>query len=566
MASRPRKPESTQGSIEDTLAKSRISLDLVAEFEDRDRERESERKKRGRTTASAESRARASAAPETYNVIIEFNRSYPGGISAARMTLLDAYRKARADLDAATADRLRGLAASTPQAAPNGTSLAEAFGPGDVLDIHKSLWTDNYAFGALTKATIGKLAAWVSPVAATASQQTSEPVPLVYKIWLDQKIQGCVYVSRRTVKCDAAIASFAANGENIVWAVADTGVDGRHPHFKTFDTLRLPEGLQHMDYTMCHGDNSAESSKAALTDSDGHGTHVAGIIAGMTSPKDKAANPALAPSRLSVKIEKRREDGLTATETEDYRDTISGVAPKCKILSIKVLKSRKQGDLSNLLAAIAYIQRQNDHGRHIKIHGLNLSLGYHLNALWFAAGQSPLCVDVDRLVRSGVCVVVAAGNGGYGTVSVLAGGSEQAAHLGTISDPGNAELAITVGSTHRDMPHSYGISFFSGKGPTSDGRMKPDLVAPGERIVSCAPLDGDSEKDNVAPFRAQSGTSMAAPHVSGAIAAFLSVREEFKGRPEAVKEIFVRSATDLKRRPEFQGAGLLDLMRALQSV
>ena len=59
---------------------------------------------------------------------------------------------------------------------------------------------------------------------------------------------------------------------------------------------------------------------------------------------------------------------------------------------------------------------------------------------------------------------------------------------------------------------------------------------------------------------------MAAPHVSGAIAAFLSVRAEFKGRPEDVKEIFIKATTDLKRRVEFQGGGLLDLMRALQSV
>ncbi len=59
---------------------------------------------------------------------------------------------------------------------------------------------------------------------------------------------------------------------------------------------------------------------------------------------------------------------------------------------------------------------------------------------------------------------------------------------------------------------------------------------------------------------------MAAPHVSGAIAAFLSVRAEFVGRPEDVKAILVDSAMDLKRRPEFQGAGLIDLMKALQSV
>jgi serine protease AprX len=59
---------------------------------------------------------------------------------------------------------------------------------------------------------------------------------------------------------------------------------------------------------------------------------------------------------------------------------------------------------------------------------------------------------------------------------------------------------------------------------------------------------------------------MAAPHVSGAIAAFLSVRKEFRGSPRQVKEIFKRSATDLGRDPSFQGAGLVDLFRALGSV
>ena len=63
-----------------------------------------------------------------------------------------------------------------------------------------------------------------------------------------------------------------------------------------------------------------------------------------------------------------------------------------------------------------------------------------------------------------------------------------------------------------------------------------------------------------------SGTSMAAPHVSGVIAAFLSVRREFIGQPEKVKDIFVSTATDLKRERYFQGSGLVDLMRAIQSA
>jgi subtilisin family serine protease len=72
------------------------------------------------------------------------------------------------------------------------------------------------------------------------------------------------------------------------------------------------------------------------------------------------------------------------------------------------------------------------------------------------------------------------------------------------------------------------------------------------------------EKD--VTYLEHSGTSMAAPHVSGVIAAFLSVRREFIGQPERIKEIFVSTATDLRRERYFQGAGLVDLMRAIQSI
>jgi subtilisin family serine protease len=139
----------------------------------------------------------------------------------------------------------------------------------------------------------------------------------------------------------------------------------------------------------------------------------------------------------------------------------------------------------------------------------------------------------------------------------------------TINDPGNAELAITVGSTHRDMPHVYGVSYFSSKGPTGDGRLKPDLLAPGEKILSCAAgrkLEAARNKEGECDYAEDSGTSMAAPHVSGVIAAFLSIRREFIGRPERVKEIFLSTATDLNREVAFQGRGLVDLMRAIQAV
>jgi serine protease AprX len=139
----------------------------------------------------------------------------------------------------------------------------------------------------------------------------------------------------------------------------------------------------------------------------------------------------------------------------------------------------------------------------------------------------------------------------------------------SINDPGNAERAITVGSTHRDAPHQYGVSYFSSKGPTGDGRTKPDLLAPGEKILSARSTTGQPPAAAGQPpllFKEDSGTSMAAPHVSGAIAAFLSVRREFIGQTDEVKALFMRRAIDLKREPSMQGAGLLDLLGALHAV
>jgi subtilisin family serine protease len=375
---------------------------------------------------------------------------------------------------------------------------------------------------------------------ASGKQRINSGTRAIYRIWEDTEIQALLTNSIATVKADAAQAAFAADGKDIVWAVIDSGIDHRHKHFSQYANLILPPPLEHRDFT--------PAGNSPLTDEFGHGTHVAGIIAG-----------SMDQSQAPLAILRTQDE----TVVQELGRTVRGIAPQCRLLSLKVLGSDGRGKSSAVIEALAAVQKLNAFGRRIVIHGVNLSLGYPFMAEWFACGQSPLCTEVNRLVKSGVVAVVAAGNSGYGSIDALSGSIAAAGLPLTINDPGNAENAITVGSTHRDMPHTYGISYFSSKGPTGDGRMKPDLVAPGERVLSCA---AGKNSSGSAQYVEDSGTSVAAPHVSGAIAAFLSIRREYIGQPEEVKQIFMRTATDLKRDRAFQGSGLLDLMRAIQSV
>ena len=92
-----------------------------------------------------------------------------------------------------------------------------------------------------------------------------------------------------------------------------------------------------------------------------------------------------------------------------------------------------------------------------------------------------------RRRRRGVVVVAAAGNHGYRKYTTEEGTTSEAYNSISITDPGNADCVITVGATHRLRPHKYGVSYFSSRGPTGDGRIKPDLVAPGEKITAPVP-------------------------------------------------------------------------------
>ena len=74
-------------------------------------------------------------------------------------------------------------------------------------------------------------------------------VPPIYKLWRDHKAVPLVFESAKTIKCGAARAAFGRAGKDIVWAVADIGIDGTHPHFETHKTLDLFRGVRHRDFT-----------------------------------------------------------------------------------------------------------------------------------------------------------------------------------------------------------------------------------------------------------------------------------------------------------------------------
>ncbi|WP_214468260.1 S8 family peptidase [Microbacterium flavescens] len=430
-----------------------------------------------------------------------------------------------------------------------------------------SAWrTGSYVMAALTPAEIHALVRIDADKGSTprSSRQEAKSAPrsFINRVWPNFEVRATIHRSVITTKADAAVRSFDATGDGIVWAVLDTGIDARHAHFRTYETLSLPEGLTARSFV------PGTTDESALQDPNGHGTHVAGIIAGgqTASPRGK---------RIAAATWYRTAEGDTGVERVTL-DRISGMAPQAKILPIKVLRDDRTGDLASLLEALEYLQELNRWGRELNVHGVNLSLGYPFDPSWFATGLSPVCREVDRLVANGVCVVVSAGNTGYGAARDTAGREMRLGFGMTINDPGNAARAITVGSTSL-KPYSTGVSYFSSKGPTGDGRLKPDLVAPGERVVSAGAGElltkaranvrlKAGEKASDITYVEDSGTSMSAPHVSGVAAAFLSVHREFIGKPDELKRVLMDTASDLGRERTFQGHGLVDAMRAIQSV
>ncbi len=263
----------------------------------------------------------------------------------------------------------------------------------------------------------------------------------IHRVWPSTKLRHFTVESIRTIKADAAHASFAALGANITWAVLDSGVDRTHPHFHMYSNILTTGSLLPKNFSPTPGADP-------LDDPDGHGTHVAGIIAGQCDPT---------ASTLAA-IQAIAEDGTPSEFHLQDVAAIRGMAPRCNILSLRIFDDKGDGDDTAAIQALEYVMVLNSFGAHIRVHGVNLSAGYLPDPETYGIGQSPLCRTIDRLVRSGVVVVCAAGNFGWTPGSSDATGATQPGQSGalaSIADPGNANLAITVGSTHRQEPHRY---------------------------------------------------------------------------------------------------------------
>jgi subtilisin family serine protease len=370
-------------------------------------------------------------------------------------------------------------------------------------------------------------------------QKLAELRQYVHQIWKDETTYGHLLSSVDTVKATSCWRTFEARGKGITWAVLDTGINAAHPHFAAQNTV---------DGTLSKNFSSSDT----LDDREGHGTHVAGIIAGVAPSW---------PDGKPYHVATYQEEQGDAPQLTELQACPSGVAPLAKLVNIKVLNDDGTGSASAAIRGLEYLRKLNDASVTIRVDGANLSLGYPFDPQSYGCGYSPLCQEVTRAVDSGLIVVISCGNWGYGKTIMSTGEPEPVTVVSSITDPANTEAAITVGSVHKSSPHRYGVSYFSSKGPTSDGRMKPDLVAPGEKIMSC-----HAHPEEGYEYKEASGTSAAAPHVSGVIAAFLSGHREYRGDPENIKRIFTKTATDLGRDRAYQGAGLVDLLRAMTSV
>jgi serine protease AprX len=442
----------------------------------------------------------------------------------------------------------------------------------------------------------------ISPAASLAEEPppTAKEIKGIFLINLNRPATQSLFASRKTVKADAAERVFDIRGRGLAFAVIDGGIDATHSAFlKRSDAEFTGDEKKRLESesTISKADLERWSRVVATYDF----TILRDIVANAANPElasgpnravilRLAADPASAKAfeHLKVRNDNARDldweiveplirvrhdasyvgpgadhgthvAGILAADLPDPADATApliGMCPDLSLYDLRVFDQEGRGDEFAILCAIEFVGWLNRDRAKPVVHGVNLSLALRHDVDSFACGQTPICDACNFLVGLGTVVVAAAGNTGFD-------GAANKQSLGTgyraisVTDPGNADEVITVGSTHRSDPHAYGVSYFSGRGPTGDGRRKPDILAPGEKITSTI-RGGRSQR--------MDGTSMAAPHVSGAAALLMARYPELIGRPRRIKEILMRAATDLKRDHDFQGAGLLDVLRALQSV
>ncbi|HVF76140.1 MAG TPA: S8 family peptidase [Acidimicrobiales bacterium] len=242
--------------------------------------------------------------------------------------------------------------------------------------------------------------------------------------------------------------------------------------------------------------------------------------------------------------------GLIAGNGAGSAGMFRGIAPGARIVSVKVAGYDGSSDVSKVLAAIQYVVSFREQ---LGIDVLNLSLGTNSTQSY---AVDPLNHAVEQAWQSGITVVVAAGNLGPAP--------------GTISKPGDDPFVITAGSVDdRETParDDDRVPNFSSRGPTAaDGLAKPDLVAPGARLVSLRASQGNYVDTFVgggvnATYRRGSGTSMSAAVVSGIAALVLDANETWS--PNRVKHALTTTASRTGlTAPTAVGAGLVQAYAA----
>ena len=243
------------------------------------------------------------------------------------------------------------------------------------------------------------------------------------------------------------------------------------------------------------------NKRHVVYDDEGHGTHVSGIIAG---------------------------SGIMS------KGKIRGVAPEAEIVSLKVLDNRGRGKEENVINGLHWII---DNGKKYGIRVVNLSFGTLSNDE--KAGKK-LIDEVELLWDLGYVVVAAAGNNGPGPNS--------------ISTPGDCKKIITVGAENDNIKVFVNGKYtynYSGRGPTKQCIIKPDIVAPANKIISCSNLWQKGY-----PYIEKSGTSMATPIVTGIVALMLNKKEKLTN--VECKKILKENAIDMSMDKNRQGAGLVN--------